>query len=504
MELSAVPPTRNGEGSTPGSDLAPSMTEIEFDTRKYRRSAFIPDYRETMFPEIPDEPQYTHEIPFAPQSAAASTRHSVWSAEPQKDHNNSKTNGYSTAPSRRNSVAPIFAKKAAAEASDTASSVWRYSSSPSKTDLTNGQSNGNGPRRTSTAPIFAQKAAAAAGAEIDTASTRRNSQSPGPVLKSRSGLVYGHATWHDADGPMLSPTGEGDQSSAASFKTARENGAPASRRYSDGAGLTSKTNFHSNAVQEPMPQQQPNGAYSRLSRRYSDLSALNGGHHSPRNVSPVDSRRSVAPQFSRSGAVSPITTYRSNSPLDSRPRNGTTASAGPSALVSPITTRPNGGFSGAVSLRSGSPGTATSQIQAPTSSSTTLGTSPLARNSMAPPPSSSTTTLTTTNHPAPLQKLSLNTRLPQPAAPPANKSPTPSEAEEEMDEVIALSPAGRAPLQNFRRSRSSLLLSAEGPAASTSSLNPLVEEGAGKQYFGQDVQMDDLVAVNLENAFERL
>ena len=485
MELSAVPPTRNGEGSTSGSDPVPSMTEVDFDTRKYRRSAFIPDYRETMFA---DEPQYTHEIPFAPQSAVASTRHSVWSAEPQHDfYNNSKTNGYSTTTSRRNSVAPIFAKKAAAEASDTASSVWRYSSSPSKTDLTNGYTNGttngNFTTKTSNAPTFAQRASTVSGAENGQAS-RRNSNSPGPVLKSKSGLVYGHSNLHDGDGPVLSPTAETDQSSAASFKTARENGVPASRRYSDGAGLTGKNNYYSYAVQEPMPQQQANGADSRPSRRYSDLSALNGSAFPPRNVSPVDSRRSVAMgQVSRSGAVSPITTYRSSSPMGTRTRNGTTTSTATN-LVSPITARPAGGFSATASIRSGSP-------------SAQMLTSPLARNSMAPPPNPAAA------DGQPPQKLSLNTQMA--AAAGTKKSPTPSEAEEEMDEVIALSPAGRAPIQNFRRSRSSLMLSGTPNESSAQSLNTLVEDpGAGRRYTGQDVNMDDLVANNLENAFDRL
>ena len=98
------------------------------------------------------------------------------------------------------------------------------------------------------------------------------------------------------------------------------------------------------------------------------------------------------------------------------------------------------------------------------------------------------------------QRLSLNTQLPsQPGGAKKQKSPTPSEAEEEMDEVIALSPAGRAPIQNFRRSRSSLMLSATPSEAQ--SLDTVVED---KRYFGQAVNMDDLVAVNLENAFERL
>ena len=103
--------------------------------------------------------------------------------------------------------------------------------------------------------------------------------------------------------------------------------------------------------------------------------------------------------------------------------------------------------------------------------------------------------------------LTLNTQLfptPSPAA------QTSAEEEEEVDEVISLSPAVRAPIMNFRRSRSSLALSAlsahsEGPGSSVQNLGlDSIVEGEGKRYFGQDVNLEDLVAVNLENAFDRL
>lgn len=86
-----------------------------------------------------------------------------------------------------------------------------------------------------------------------------------------------------------------------------------------------------------------------------------------------------------------------------------------------------------------------------------------------------------------------------------------------MDEVIALSPAGRAPIQNFRRSRSSLMLSGSGSGAATpvghqssaQSLNSMMmtqqDDGGRRKYaVSQEVNADDLVANNLENAFDRL
>ncbi|KAK1068058.1 hypothetical protein LTR74_005958 [Friedmanniomyces endolithicus] len=94
-------------------------------------------------------------------------------------------------------------------------------------------------------------------------------------------------------------------------------------------------------------------------------------------------------------------------------------------------------------------------------------------------------------------RLSLQTQIP---APP----PVPEE-DEEM-EVISMSPAVRTPVANFRKSRSSLALSAL-PGASSSQVNLSgmnLTSSANKPYFGQTVDSSDLVASGIENAFDRL
>ena len=449
----------------------------------------------------PDDPIPIHDIPFAP-STAASVRHSVWSAEPQNDIFSATTNAFSTTTSRRNSIAPIFARKAAEEASGSANSEWRYSASFSQNDLTDVTRK----RQTSTPPVLKQKAATNGANPEKEASVRRGSGSPGPVLKSKSGLVYGNSAWHSAEAPVLSPTEESKRSSGSSFKTAREqivetkqtNGQTA-RRFSDGAGLTSKNGFVTNGSHPAMPGAE--ATEKRKSRRHSDLTAVTNGNFSPRNVSPVDSRGSGAlGQVNMSGAVSHIN--RNSSPI-ARGRKGTAGSstngfvsplarngaATPtSGFVSPMARNgamtPTNGFGGPVPRAGGVPRNPSVRASMPGA----LPTSPLARDGTGASPSPNKQR----------EKLSLNTQVgPQGE----KKSPTPSEAEEEMDEVIALSPAQRAPLQNFRRSRNSLMLSADTPAQS---LDTLVEGESSKPYFGQDVNMDDLVAVNLENAFDRL
>lgn len=107
-----------------------------------------------------------------------------------------------------------------------------------------------------------------------------------------------------------------------------------------------------------------------------------------------------------------------------------------------------------------------------------------------------------------MQGLTLNTQVSGTTTPAQAQAQPGSEEDEEEEEVIVMSPAVRAPTMTFRRSRSSLALSAH-PSASNQTLgNPtldsIAENGSGKAYFGQEVNMDDLVAVNLENAFDRL
>ena len=96
-----------------------------------------------------------------------------------------------------------------------------------------------------------------------------------------------------------------------------------------------------------------------------------------------------------------------------------------------------------------------------------------------------------------VQSLTLDTQLNGGRPQTAN-----SEESEEFDEVISLSPAVRAPVKKFRRASSALSMSAH-PDGKNMTLDTVLENG-DKTYFGQDVNPEDLVAVNLENAFDRL
>jgi hypothetical protein len=97
--------------------------------------------------------------------------------------------------------------------------------------------------------------------------------------------------------------------------------------------------------------------------------------------------------------------------------------------------------------------------------------------------------------------LSLDTQMKaeQPQRPKTSMS---LEDEEAMDEVISLSPAVRAPVMKFRRQSSGLAYNALATPHPENSLDTVMEND--KPYFGQDVDAEDLVAVNLENAFDRL
>lgn len=68
--------------------------------------------------------------------------------------------------------------------------------------------------------------------------------------------------------------------------------------------------------------------------------------------------------------------------------------------------------------------------------------------------------------------------------------------------MVMMSPVMRAPPKQFLR-RSSTIVSADGKMHSMVALDSIVE-GDKKPYFGQEVNPEDLVAVNLFNAFERL
>ena len=75
-----------------------------------------------------------------------------------------------------------------------------------------------------------------------------------------------------------------------------------------------------------------------------------------------------------------------------------------------------------------------------------------------------------------------------------------SEESEEFDEVISMSPAVRAPIKKFRRASSAMSMSAH-PDGKNLILDKIPENN-DKTYFGQDVNPEDLVAVNLDHAFD--
>lgn len=82
---------------------------------------------------------------------------------------------------------------------------------------------------------------------------------------------------------------------------------------------------------------------------------------------------------------------------------------------------------------------------------------------------------------------------------PGPNQETANDDDEEMDEVIMMSPAVRAPpKQFFRRSGTATSFMS---SANVAGLDSIVESD-GRPYFGQEVNEKDLLAVNLENAFD--
>lgn len=98
------------------------------------------------------------------------------------------------------------------------------------------------------------------------------------------------------------------------------------------------------------------------------------------------------------------------------------------------------------------------------------------------------------------QMTALVTKIPD-ATPnqPGPNQETANDDDEEMDEVIMMSPAVRAPpKQFFRRSGTATSFMS---SANVAGLDSIVESD-GRPYFGQEVNEKDLLAVNLENAFD--
>ena len=226
-----------------------------------------------------------------------------------------------------------------------------------------------------------------------------------------------------------------------------------------------------------------NGRSSRTSRRQS-LGRTNGGSPGKqprRSVSPEQGipRVQSFPVAGRHGAVSPLSA-RSISPVGQR--SGFVSPINRNGAVSPIATPRNGAVSPI--NRSNSPvvGIRKSMTSDPKAFNRQqaldqLQMRPVGRRQV--------------------QSLTLDTQM-NGGRPPTSAS----EESEEFDEVISLSPAVRAPVKKFRRASSAMSLSAH-PDGKNLMLDSILEDN-NKTYFGQDVNPEDLVAVNLENAFDRL
>lgn len=82
-----------------------------------------------------------------------------------------------------------------------------------------------------------------------------------------------------------------------------------------------------------------------------------------------------------------------------------------------------------------------------------------------------------------------------------NQHPDGEEAEG-VDEVISMSPAVRAPAVRIMRPSRNSIIGSANPNGSTAALASIRESDMSPVYFGQEVNPDDLVANNLENAFD--
>ncbi|KAK1063967.1 hypothetical protein LTR74_009034 [Friedmanniomyces endolithicus] len=238
----------------------------------------------------------------------------------------------------------------------------------------------------------------------------------------------------------------------------------------------------------------PNGVEApfehRPTRRTSNVPAFS---NSPRAASP-EFRRAHSPVSIlrsplRTGAMSPVSTLRNESVTRSQsPLSHEITSAGLARNQSPARGVGNIAWNG----------NAWAQQQHATQEAQHRQASLAALQGPAPqvPETASASPLKTQAQKL-KHRLSLQTQIPPPP-------PVPEE-DEEM-EVISMSPAVRTPVVNFRKSRSSLALSAL-PGASSSQVNLSgmnLTSSAHKPYFGQTVDSSDLVASGIENAFDRL
>ncbi|KAK3703068.1 hypothetical protein LTR37_014679 [Vermiconidia calcicola] len=249
------------------------------------------------------------------------------------------------------------------------------------------------------------------------------------------------------------------------------------------AGYTGTGSSQRNSEVPPVFSQKPVTAKPKSSSRRNSEAPVRAqtNGHAPRvsDASANGRRRSVSVESNRngvysypparSGAVSPLT-YRSSSPVGAR--NG---------AVSPIAVR-----SSSPNLRS-----------------------PLSRdsNTLAALQGQQTPAQQKANARRQAQNLSLDTQVATVAQQQQNGAE--DIPDEESEEIISLSPAARAPATRFKR-RSTLLSNSSSnlhldQQVTGPTLDTVLENGDGKSpAVSQSVRPEDLVAVNLENAFDRL
>ncbi|KAK5137994.1 hypothetical protein LTR08_005791 [Meristemomyces frigidus] len=239
-----------------------------------------------------------------------------------------------------------------------------------------------------------------------------------------------------------------------------------------------------------------------MSRRNSYVPAFS---NSPRATSP-EHRRAYSPvSIMRSGAMSPSANCRggARSPVSTLRNEGIVRAESPlrGELVSPISNRamsPARGV-GNIALNGNAFAQQQQAYQAAQEHQAALAALQGHTPQPEPPsePQSSPMKSASKNSQREKKRLSLQTNL----AP-----PPPVPEEDEMEEVISMSPAVRQPVMSYRRSRASLLMSAT-PGASSSQINlsgMSLTSDPHKQYHGQNINSNDLVANGIENAFNRL
>ncbi|TKA30462.1 hypothetical protein B0A50_02690 [Salinomyces thailandicus] len=272
------------------------------------------------------------------------------------------------------------------------------------------------------------------------------------------------------------------------------------------------TRWNPNGVEPAFEQ----ASFDRSSRRSSYVPAFS---NSPRAVSPEQRRGyspastirngHMTPQSYRSGARSPVSIIRNGEGTRAEsPLRGELTS--PNDLVSPMTVQgvPYGQTRSA-STTAPNGNAFTNQQEAQQAAHLHQATLAALQgdNSQEGAPPTAPQPSSMKSRPISLKghRISLQTQIPPPPPVPEEEE----EEEEEMDEVITMSPAARKPILSFRKSRSSLALSAFSavPSANNSQVNlsgTNLTADQHKPYFGQAIDSRDLLASGIENAFSRL